>query len=178
MPCVVRPRLTGAWLGMQIFEEVKVLEKEGRKVTRFSVTGYSLGGLIARYVVGCVLCALLPEFACVHRQDIAFCTNAGSSKSLPQSTSTPSRLRISVSQDTPLSCRPSSPSSDPSCCQEQASSSMWYVQACRFVSAIVPTRVLQVDKWSQNGRPLLEVMADPSTSPYTHQLTECLFTCW
>jgi hypothetical protein len=36
----------------QIFQEVEKLEKGGRKVTRFSVTGYSLGGLLARYVVG------------------------------------------------------------------------------------------------------------------------------
>lgn len=28
------------------------LEKDGKKVSRFSVTGYSLGGLVARYVVG------------------------------------------------------------------------------------------------------------------------------
>ena len=38
----------------QIFEEIKKLAEEGKKVTRFSVTGYSLGGLIARYVVGYV----------------------------------------------------------------------------------------------------------------------------
>ena len=36
----------------QIFQEIEKLEKEGKKVTRFSVTGYSLGGLLARYVVG------------------------------------------------------------------------------------------------------------------------------
>jgi hypothetical protein len=32
--------------------EVEKLEKDGEKVTRFSVTGYSLGGLVARYLVG------------------------------------------------------------------------------------------------------------------------------
>ncbi|OCH96230.1 DUF676-domain-containing protein [Obba rivulosa] len=36
----------------EIYEEVKRLEGEGKKVTRFSITGYSLGGLISRYVVG------------------------------------------------------------------------------------------------------------------------------
>ena len=40
---------------LQIFQEIDKLESEGRKVVRFSVTGYSLGGLLARYVVGCVL---------------------------------------------------------------------------------------------------------------------------
>jgi hypothetical protein len=40
---------------LQIFQEIEKLEREGKTVTRFSVTGYSLGGLLARYVVGCVL---------------------------------------------------------------------------------------------------------------------------
>jgi dienelactone hydrolase len=43
-----------AWLSTlpQIFDQVEKLEKEGKRVTRFSVTGYSLGGLLARYVIG------------------------------------------------------------------------------------------------------------------------------
>ncbi|KIM52464.1 hypothetical protein SCLCIDRAFT_32638 [Scleroderma citrinum Foug A] len=44
------------WGGERVAEEVtnKVMEYEeqGRRVTRFSVMGYSLGGLIARYVIG------------------------------------------------------------------------------------------------------------------------------
>lgn len=44
------------WGGERVAEEIRQktadLEKEGRKVTRFSVTGYSLGGLVARYVIG------------------------------------------------------------------------------------------------------------------------------
>lgn len=36
----------------QVFEEIERLEKEGKKVTRFSITGYSLGGLLSRYVIG------------------------------------------------------------------------------------------------------------------------------
>ena len=39
----------------QIFQEIEKLESDGKNVVRFSVTGYSLGGLLARYVVGCVL---------------------------------------------------------------------------------------------------------------------------
>jgi len=39
---------------LQIQQKTAELEKEGRYVTRFSVTGYSLGGLIARYVIGYV----------------------------------------------------------------------------------------------------------------------------
>ncbi len=39
----------------QIFQEIEKLESDGKYVVRFSVTGYSLGGLLARYVIGCVL---------------------------------------------------------------------------------------------------------------------------
>lgn len=37
---------------LQVTDEVKKLAEKNKTVTRFSVTGYSLGGLIARYVVG------------------------------------------------------------------------------------------------------------------------------
>ncbi|CAL1714629.1 unnamed protein product [Somion occarium] len=44
------------WGGERVAEEIRAeskrLEAEGKTVTRFSVTGYSLGGLIARYVIG------------------------------------------------------------------------------------------------------------------------------
>ncbi|CAA7263617.1 unnamed protein product [Cyclocybe aegerita] len=42
----------GERVASEVLETVKNLEAEGRGVTRFSVTGYSLGGLIARYCVG------------------------------------------------------------------------------------------------------------------------------
>lgn len=39
----------------KVVDKVKALESDGKsKVTKFSVTGYSLGGLIARYVIGLV----------------------------------------------------------------------------------------------------------------------------
>jgi hypothetical protein len=38
---------------LQIRERIASIEEKGdRKVTRFSITGYSLGGLLARYVIG------------------------------------------------------------------------------------------------------------------------------
>lgn len=37
---------------LQIDEKIRTIEESGRKVTRFSITGYSLGGLVARYLVG------------------------------------------------------------------------------------------------------------------------------
>lgn len=36
----------------EIMDEVKRLEQDGSQVQRFSITGYSLGGLISRYVLG------------------------------------------------------------------------------------------------------------------------------
>jgi dienelactone hydrolase len=48
-------RCTGGLVLIQrakIVAEVEKLQQEGRTVTKFSITGYSLGGLVARYVVG------------------------------------------------------------------------------------------------------------------------------
>ena len=43
----------------KVTDTVKDLESEGDHVIRFSVTGYSLGGLVARYMIGCDLtCAV------------------------------------------------------------------------------------------------------------------------
>ncbi|KAG9028709.1 hypothetical protein FRB95_006151 [Tulasnella sp. JGI-2019a] len=36
----------------EIHDRIKVIEKENKKVTRFSLVGYSLGGLLARYAIG------------------------------------------------------------------------------------------------------------------------------
>ncbi|KAF8463203.1 DUF676-domain-containing protein [Russula ochroleuca] len=42
----------GERVAAEILQEIEKLESEGKIVTRFSVTGYSMGGLLARYVVG------------------------------------------------------------------------------------------------------------------------------
>ncbi|KAI0272800.1 putative serine esterase-domain-containing protein [Gloeopeniophorella convolvens] len=42
----------GERVATEVFDEIEKLKKEDKNVTRFSVTGYSLGGLLARYVVG------------------------------------------------------------------------------------------------------------------------------
>ncbi|KAJ8490028.1 hypothetical protein ONZ45_g13353 [Pleurotus djamor] len=39
-------------VAQEVTEEVEKLAAEGKKVTHFSVTGYSLGGLVSRYLVG------------------------------------------------------------------------------------------------------------------------------
>ena len=38
--------------GMKVYEEIDKLTAEGRTVTRFSILGYSMGGLIGRYLLG------------------------------------------------------------------------------------------------------------------------------
>lgn len=45
----------GERVAQEILDEVEKVATEGGKVTRLSVMGYSLGGLIARYVIGWVL---------------------------------------------------------------------------------------------------------------------------
>ncbi|KAJ7890560.1 DUF676-domain-containing protein [Mycena olivaceomarginata] len=42
----------GERVAEEIVAEVEKLKQEGHTVTRFSITGYSLGGLVSRYVVG------------------------------------------------------------------------------------------------------------------------------
>ncbi|KAI0923760.1 hypothetical protein AcV5_009224 [Taiwanofungus camphoratus] len=42
----------GERVAEETYEAVNRLESEGKQVTRFSITGYSLGGLVSRYVVG------------------------------------------------------------------------------------------------------------------------------
>ena len=44
--------LGGERVCMEIEEELERLEKEGQQIKRFSIIGYSLGGLVARYTVG------------------------------------------------------------------------------------------------------------------------------
>jgi len=42
----------GERVAQEVAEELDKLQKSGKTVTRFSITGYSLGGLVSRYVVG------------------------------------------------------------------------------------------------------------------------------
>ncbi|RPD64149.1 DUF676-domain-containing protein [Lentinus tigrinus ALCF2SS1-7] len=115
----------GERVAEEVFAEVKKLAEEGKKVTRFSVTGYSLGGLIARYVVG-----ILHQRGFF--QDVVpvnFNTVATPHVGLPRY---PGML-----------------------------SSLFAYFGPRLLSR-TGEQFYVVDKWSQNGRPLLEVMADPN----------------
>ncbi|KAG7086407.1 hypothetical protein E1B28_002362 [Marasmius oreades] len=42
----------GERVAQEVLDEVHALSQEGKAVTRFSITGYSLGGLVSRYVIG------------------------------------------------------------------------------------------------------------------------------
>ncbi|KAK0467087.1 DUF676-domain-containing protein [Desarmillaria tabescens] len=42
----------GERVAQEVLDEVEKLQQDGDKVVRFSITGYSLGGLVSRYVVG------------------------------------------------------------------------------------------------------------------------------
>ncbi|KAI6113068.1 putative serine esterase-domain-containing protein [Pisolithus sp. B1] len=48
---IVTSQPTTALTG-EVINEVNKYESQGRRVTRFSITGYSLGGLLGRYVIG------------------------------------------------------------------------------------------------------------------------------
>ncbi|KAI0358083.1 DUF676-domain-containing protein [Trametes cingulata] len=115
----------GERVAKEVFEEIAKLEKEGKKVTRFSVTGYSLGGLIARYLVG-----ILHQrgfFASV--TPVNFNTIATPHVGLPR--------------------------------YPTVISSLFAFFGPKLLSR-TGEQFYAVDKWSKNGRPLLEVMADPN----------------
>ncbi|KAL1944932.1 hypothetical protein VTO73DRAFT_2552 [Trametes versicolor] len=115
----------GERVAEEITEEVKKLEKDGKKVTRFSVTGYSLGGLISRYVVGIL-----------HQR--GFFTSV-----------TPVNFNTIA---TPHIGLPKYPTTI---------SSLFAFFGPKLLSR-TGEQFYVVDKWSKNGRPLLEVMADPN----------------
>jgi len=120
---------------------VETLESKGKKVTRFSVTGYSLGGLVARYVLGYVMPALYSFFhvdvrcSILHQRDffktvtpVNFSTVATPHLGLPRY---PSLISSALSHLGP-----------------------------KLLSR-TGEQFYCVDQWSTSGKPLIEVMADP-----------------
>ncbi|ORY90238.1 putative serine esterase-domain-containing protein [Leucosporidium creatinivorum] len=74
----------------EIDEELKRIEEEGGKVERFSIVGYSLGGLVARYVLG-LLESRTPSFFADVRP-VNFTTFASPAIGIPRYDSTWSRI--------------------------------------------------------------------------------------
>ena len=111
----------------QIETEIKRLADAGKTVTRFSITGYSLGGLVARFLVG------------VLHQRKFFDTVK------PVNFATVATPHIGIVR---------------------------YPGFLSTMAALLGPRLLSRtgeqffarDRWSETGRPLLEVMADPGAS--------------
>ncbi|THH18061.1 hypothetical protein EW146_g2881 [Bondarzewia mesenterica] len=114
----------GERVAQEICDEIQRIENEGKKVTRFSITGYSLGGLLSRYVIGIL-----------HRREVF-------------KTITPVNFNTIATPHIGLLRYPS----------------FW----SRLSSTLGPTllsrtgeQFYSIDRFSEKGRPLLDVMADP-----------------
>jgi len=134
----------GERVAKEVLETVQDLKAKGDEVVRFSVTGYSLGGLIARYCIGCVVIfsnivlTLMVSRSVLHQQrffetvePVNFNTIATPHCGLPRY---PSFL-----------------------------SSLTQTLGPKLLSR-TGEQFYSVDKWSPKGRPLLIVMADPGAS--------------
>jgi hypothetical protein len=128
---------------VQIFLEIEALERDGKTVTRFSVTGYSLGGLVARYVVGCVLSFITliigiehhPQHSILHQRKFFV-------------TVTPVNFNTIATPHIGLLAYPS-----------------FFSRLSSLLGPKLLSRTGEqfygVDKWSNTGKSLLEVMVDP-----------------
>ncbi|KAL1682919.1 putative serine esterase-domain-containing protein [Schizophyllum commune] len=114
----------GERVAQEILDEVDSLKDKGDKVVKFSITGYSLGGLISRYAIG----ILKQKGFFDSITPVNFITVATPHLGLI-------RYRTTL-----------------------------YTLFAYFgpkLLARTGEQFYSVDKWSANGRPLLEVMADP-----------------
>jgi len=127
-------------------ETVKDLEANGKKVVRFSITGYSLGGLISRYCIGYAL-SVVWQYKLVNSFD--------SFSVLDQQGFFKDKEPVNFNTiATPHCGLPRYPS-------------LFSTLASKLGPRLLSRTGEQfycADKWSSNGgRPLLVVMADPST---------------
>ncbi|ESK84109.1 lipid particle protein [Moniliophthora roreri MCA 2997] len=114
----------GERVAKEVIDEVEQLQSDGKKVVKFSITGYSLGGLVSRYVVGILYQkGFFKDVAPVNFNTIA----------------------------TPHLGLPRYPS---------ILSSLYSTLGPKLLSR-TGEQFYCVDKWSNTGKPLLEVMADP-----------------
>lgn len=122
--------------------EIKEYENQGKKVTRFSITGYSLGGLLARYIIGYVL--RYPVYTSV--------LTWGPLRILHQSKFFEKVIPVNFNTvATPHIGIPRFPST--------FSAIANYIGP-RFLSR-TGEQFFCVDKWSPKGRPLVDILADP-----------------
>lgn len=130
---------------IKVSDEVSRLEKGGETVTRFSITGYSLGGLISRYVVG-----ILRQRGFFDKvTPINFTTFATPHIGLIRWPSTFSALASRLG---------------PKLLSRTGEQFYWCVNSIQSISSHsrLSMMVCSVDNWSTSGKPLIAVMADPS----------------
>ena len=129
----------------QVFERVKELEDDGARVVRFSITGYSLGGLLARYVIGYVFSAMLT----IHSTQSFHINFRILYKRKFFANITPINFTTFATPHIGL----------------LRTSSIWSTVTSTLGPKLLSRTGEQfyaVDKWGASGRALLEVMADPS----------------
>jgi len=126
--------------------EVSKFEKQGKRVSRFSVMGYSLGGLLARYVIGYAFWiyqlgsrTLIRTFRILHQNKFF-------------ETITPVNFNTVA---TPHIGIPRFPT---------AMSTVSSYFGSKFLSR-TGEQFYCTDKWSPKGRPLIEVLGDPGQFP-------------
>lgn len=107
----------------KVAETVEEFESKGDRVTRFSVTGYSLGGLVARYLIGWGLPLFVYDSEGSHPRIAAFYTIKVSSNTLHLSTLMPLLRHMLGCLAILLSFPLFQPFLDPSFFRERASSS-------------------------------------------------------
>lgn len=108
----------------EVFEEVARLAEDGKTITRFSITGYSFGGLVARYLLGVL-----------HQRKFFEAVT-------PVNFTTVATLHIGLVR------------------YPTFRSSLFAYLGPRLLSR-TGKQFYTEDEWSENGRPLLEVMTDP-----------------
>ena len=127
------------------------LESKGDRVTRFSVTGYSLGGLVARYLIGWGLKSTSARLRGFSSTQCSVLYHKGFFENV-----TPVNFNTIATPHAGLPRYPSFLSS---------------------ISTLLGPKLLSrtgeqffcVDKWSRKGRPLLIVMADPGEILYYYK---------
>lgn len=89
--------LGGERVCAEIEEELRSIESRGGKITKLSVVGYSLGGLVSRYAVGLLYAkGILDTVECMVRTMVLFQTSIMSANLLSHRTLQHLHLPISV----------------------------------------------------------------------------------
>jgi hypothetical protein len=125
---------------VQVVDKVQSLRDAGEDVKKFSLTGYSLGGLIARYVIGCATSTRigtfgLPEHSILYERDFFKDVE-------PVNFNTFATLHIGL-------------------LEYKSVFSRLFARLGPNLLSRTGAQFYLKDKWSPRGRPLIEVMADP-----------------